>query len=37
MGVDFGRHEDLIAYKRNVDEIREIVDADCWPIFRWKA
>ncbi len=28
MGVDFGRHEDLIAYKRNVDEIREIVNAD---------
>ena len=28
MGVDFGRHEDLIAYKRSVDEIREIVNAD---------
>ena len=28
MGVDFGRYEDLIAYKRSVDEIREIVNAD---------
>jgi amidophosphoribosyltransferase len=28
MGVDMGRHEDLIAYKRTVDEIREFVDAD---------
>ena len=28
MGVDFGRHEDLIAYKRSVDEICKIVNAD---------
>jgi len=28
MGVDMGRHEDLIAYKRSVDEIREFVGAD---------
>jgi amidophosphoribosyltransferase len=28
MGVDFGRHEDLIAYMRSVDEICKIVDAD---------
>lgn len=28
MGVDMGRHEDLIAYKRSVDEIRRMVDAD---------
>jgi amidophosphoribosyltransferase len=28
MGVDMGRHDDLIAYKRSVDEIREYVDAD---------
>lgn len=28
MGVDMGRHEDLIAHKRTVDEIREYVDAD---------
>jgi amidophosphoribosyltransferase len=28
MGVDFGRHEDLIAYMRSVDEIRKIVNAD---------
>jgi amidophosphoribosyltransferase len=28
MGVDMGRHEDLIAYKRTVNEIREFVDAD---------
>ena len=28
MGVDMGRHEDLIAYKRTVDEIREFVGAD---------
>jgi amidophosphoribosyltransferase len=28
MGVDMGHHEDLIAYKRSVDEIREYVDAD---------
>jgi amidophosphoribosyltransferase len=28
MGVDMGRHEDLIAYKRTVDEIREHVGAD---------
>jgi amidophosphoribosyltransferase len=28
MGVDMGRHEDLIAYKRTVDEIREYVNAD---------
>jgi len=28
MGVDMGRHEDLIAHKRTVDEIREFVGAD---------
>jgi len=28
MGVDMGKHEDLIAYKRTVDEIREYVNAD---------
>jgi amidophosphoribosyltransferase len=28
MGVDMGRHDDLIAYKRYVDEIREYVGAD---------
>jgi amidophosphoribosyltransferase len=28
MGVDMGRHEDLIAYNRSVDEIREYVNAD---------
>lgn len=28
MGVDMGRHEDLIAHKRTVDEIREHVGAD---------
>ena len=28
MGVDMGRHEDLIAYQRTVDEIRELVGAD---------
>jgi amidophosphoribosyltransferase len=28
MGVDMGRHEDLIAHKRTVDEIREYVGAD---------
>ena len=28
MGVDMGRHENLIAYKRTVDEIREHVGAD---------
>ena len=28
MGVDLGRHEDLIAHKRTVNEIREYVDAD---------
>ena len=28
MGVDMGRHENLIAYKRTVDEIREYVGAD---------
>ena len=28
MGVDMGRHEDLIAYKRSVEEIREHVGAD---------
>jgi amidophosphoribosyltransferase len=28
MGVDMGHHEDLIAYKRSVDEIREYVGAD---------
>jgi amidophosphoribosyltransferase len=28
MGVDMGNHENLIAYKRSVDEIRKIVDAD---------
>jgi amidophosphoribosyltransferase len=28
MGVDMGRHEDLIAYQRTVDEIRKHVDAD---------
>jgi len=28
MGVDMGRHEDLIAHKRSVDEIREFVGAD---------
>ncbi len=28
MGVDMGRHDDLIAYKRSVDEIREFVGAD---------
>jgi amidophosphoribosyltransferase len=28
MGVDMGMHENLIAHKRTVDEIRAIVDAD---------
>jgi amidophosphoribosyltransferase len=28
MGVDMGRHEDLIAYQRTVDDIRELVGAD---------
>ncbi len=28
MGVDMGSHENLIAHKRSVDEIREVVDAD---------
>jgi len=28
MGVDMGRHEDLIAYQRSVDDIRELVGAD---------
>jgi amidophosphoribosyltransferase len=28
MGVDLGRHENLIAHKRTVDEIREYVGAD---------
>jgi amidophosphoribosyltransferase len=28
MGVDMGRHEDLIAYQRSVDEIRRMVHAD---------
>ncbi len=28
MGVDMGRHQDLIAYQRTVDEIREYVGAD---------
>lgn len=28
MGVDMGRHENLIAHKRTVDEIREYVNAD---------
>ena len=28
MGVDLGRHEDLIAHKRTVNEIREYVNAD---------
>src|SRR4030095_5843237 len=28
MGVDMGRHEDLIAHKRTVDQIREYVGAD---------
>jgi amidophosphoribosyltransferase len=28
MGVDMGRHENLIAHKRTVDEIREYVGAD---------
>ncbi|MBK9601839.1 MAG: amidophosphoribosyltransferase [Anaerolineales bacterium] len=28
MGVDMGRHEDLIAHKRTVEEIREYVGAD---------
>lgn len=28
MGVDMGRHEDLIAHKRTIDEIREYVGAD---------
>jgi amidophosphoribosyltransferase len=28
MGVDMGRHDDLIAYKRSVDEIRDYVGAD---------
>jgi len=28
MGVDMGMHENLIAHKRSVDEIRQIVDAD---------
>jgi amidophosphoribosyltransferase len=28
MGVDMGSHENLIAYKRTVDEIRAMVDAD---------
>ncbi len=28
MGVDMGKYEDLIAHKRTVDEIRELVGAD---------
>ncbi len=28
MGVDMGVHENLIAHKRSVDEIRQMVDAD---------
>jgi amidophosphoribosyltransferase len=28
MGVDMGRHENLVAHKRTVDEIREFVGAD---------
>jgi amidophosphoribosyltransferase len=28
MGVDMGKHDDLIAHKRTVNEIREYVDAD---------
>jgi amidophosphoribosyltransferase len=28
MGVDMGRHENLIAHQRTVDEIREYVGAD---------
>jgi len=28
MGVDMGRHEDLIAHKRSVEDIREFVGAD---------
>jgi amidophosphoribosyltransferase len=28
MGVDMGTHENLIAYKRSVDEICKMVDAD---------
>ncbi|NWF65411.1 MAG: amidophosphoribosyltransferase [Chloroflexi bacterium] len=28
MGVDMGRHEDLIAHKRTIEEIREYVGAD---------
>jgi amidophosphoribosyltransferase len=28
MGVDMGKHDDLIAHKRTIDEIREYVDAD---------
>ena len=28
MGVDMGRHDNLIAHKRSVDEIREFVGAD---------
>jgi amidophosphoribosyltransferase len=28
MGVDMGKHDDLIAHKRSVNEIREYVDAD---------
>jgi amidophosphoribosyltransferase len=28
MGVDMGKHDDLIAHKRSVDEIREYVGAD---------
>jgi amidophosphoribosyltransferase len=28
MGVDMGKHDDLIAYKRTVDEIRQFVGAD---------
>jgi len=28
MGVDFGRPEDLIAYRHSIDEIRSIVNAD---------
>ena len=28
MGVDMGRYDDLIAYKRSVDEIRDYVGAD---------
>jgi amidophosphoribosyltransferase len=28
MGVDMGKHDDLIAHKRSVDKIREYVDAD---------